>query len=101
MAKVSGLINLANVRSFGRIVNLKKSFSVQLLCTNLSANTTCTLQLSNDNINWCNAQENGTDVTFTLVDDTVMFKSFEADSEVFWRILFGGVTTGTVNYIIN
>lgn len=101
MAKVTGSINLANVRSFGRIVNLKKSFSVQMLSTNLSADTTFNLQFSLDNTNWCNAQSAGTDVTIILKDDIAQVVSFEADSEVYWRVLAAGVTTGTVNYIIN
>jgi len=101
MAKISGSIVLSTIRSFGRTINTKKTFSIQLLSSNLSADTTCRLQFSLDKTNWCNAQESGADVTFILANNTVLIKSFESDPELFWRILFDGVTTGTVNYIIN
>lgn len=101
MAKVTGAINLATVRSFGAAVPLKGIVSVQMLSENLSADTTWSLQLSLDKTNWDNAQESGTDISDTLVDDTVMIKSFEADPGIWWRILFAGATTGTVAYIYN
>lgn len=96
----TGSIVLASVRSFGGIVPLDGRFSIQLLSENLSANTTFNLQFSLDKTNWCNAQESGVDITFTLVDDAPNLKSFEADPGIYWRVLAAGATTGTVNYII-
>jgi len=101
MAKKTGSIVLATVRSFVGVVPQKGTFSVQMLSANLSADTAFNLQFSLDNTNWDNAQESGTDISDTLVDDVVMIKSFEADPGISFRILFAGVTTGTVEYVIN
>lgn len=101
MAKITGSILLATVRSFGAAVPLKGVLTVQMLSANLSANTTFNLQLSLDKTNWDNAQESGTDISDTLVDDVTMIKSFEIDPGIYWRILFAGETTGTVDYIYN
>lgn len=101
MPKVPGSIVLATARNFGAVVPLKGVVTVQMLSTNLSASTTFRLQLSLDKTNWDTAQEGGTDITDTLVDDAVMIKSFEADPGIYWRILFDGATTGTVAYIYN
>lgn len=101
MPKVTGSIVLATARNFGAAVPLKGVFTVQMLCANLSAGTTFNLQFSLDKVNWDNAQESGTDISDTLVDDTVMIKSFEADPGIYWRIIFAGATTGTVAYIYN
>ena len=101
MAKKSGSIVLATVRSFSDKVPQCGSFTVQMLSANLSANTTLNLQFSLDGTNWDNAQEAGTDISDTLIANTVLLKSFEADPGVLWRILFAGATTGTVTYIVN
>jgi len=97
----TGSIVLGTIRYFKGIVPSRGSFTVQMLCTNLSGNTTFNLQLSLDGTNWDNAQEAGTDISDTLVDDAVIIKSFAADAGAYWRILFAGATTGTVSYIIN
>ena len=99
--KKTGSIALGTVRYFSGVVPTRGSFTVQMLCTNLSADTTLNLPFSLDGTNWDNAQEAGTDISDTLKDDAVLIKSFAADTGVYWRILFAGNTTGTVNYIIN
>lgn len=99
MPKITGSIVLATARNFGAVVPLKGIVTVQMLCDNLSGNTTFNLQLSLDKTNWDNAQESGTDISDILVDGAVMIKSFELDPGIYWRILFAGATTGTVAYI--
>ena len=101
MAKKSGSIVLGTTRVIQGVVPSNGSFSVQLLCTNLSAETTFNLELSCDKTNWDIAQEAGTDISDTIVDDVVKVKSFEADPGMYWQIKFAGVTTGTVAYVIN
>ena len=97
--RASGSINLATVRSFSGTTPRDGAFSIQMLSANLSGNTTFSLQYSLDGENWANAKSNGEDVTGTLVDDTTYFNSYEADTSIFFRILFAGVTTGTVDYM--
>lgn len=101
MAKVTGSINLGTTRIIAGVVPLKGRFSVQMNSADLSANTDLTLQFSLDKTYWDAAQEAGTDVTDTLVAATPLVKSFESDPSLYWRIVFSGATTGTVNYIIN
>jgi len=97
----TGSISLGTTRSFSNVVQPKGSFTVQMLSTNISGSTVWNLQFSLDGTNWDNAQESGTDISDTLVQSATMIKSFEADPGIYFRILFAGVTTGTVNYIIN
>lgn len=97
----SGSINLATVRYIRGIVPLNGLFAVQLLCENLSGNTTFNLQFSNDKENWANAKEAGTDISGTLVDDTVNFNAFSGVPRTYYQILFAGATTGTVEYVLS
>ena len=97
----SGSINLAAVRYINGIVPLNGLFGVQLLCDNLSANTTFNLQFSNDKTNWDNATEGGTDIEGTLVDGAVNFNAFSGVPRTYYRILFAGATTGTVEYVLS
>lgn len=97
----TGSINLGTTRVIKGVVPLNGLFSVQLLSANLSGNTTFNLQFSNDGENWANAKEAGTDITDTLVQATVNFNSFSGVPGTRFQILFAGVTTGTVNYILN
>lgn len=101
MAKRSSTIDLSSTRVITGIVPLRATFSVQLLSSDLSADTTLGLYYSNDKTNWDTAKESGTDVTDTLVDDTMLLLSFEADPELYWKIEFDGATTGNVAYIVN
>jgi hypothetical protein len=101
MSLKSGSIVLATVRSFTGIVPLRGSFTVQMLSADISGSTVFNLQFSLDGTNWDNAQESGTDIYDTLVQSATMIKSFEADPGIYFRILFAGVTTGTVNYVIS
>ncbi len=97
----TGSIVLETVRYFTGIVPSKGSFSIELLSTNLSGDTTFSVQGSLSGDNWDNLQESGTDITDTLVNDTVMVKSFTADAGTKIKILFAGATTGTVTYTTN
>jgi len=93
-------IDLSVVRIISGIVPPKGRFSFQLMSTNLSASTTFSLQFSLDNKDWDTAQESGADVTDTLVVNECKIKSFESDPMVHWRVLFSGVTTGVVTYVL-
>lgn len=97
----TGSIVLGTTREIIGVIPSRKMFTFQLLCANLSANTTINLQFSLDKTNWSNAQEGGTDITFTLVDDTALAVPVAADAGIYFRLLFAGVTTGTVAYIHN
>lgn len=101
MAFKSGSISLGSTRVIKGIIPLTGLFSVQLLSADLSANTTFNLQYSSDGTNWANAKEAGTDIADTLVQATVNFNSFSGVPGTRFRILFAGVTTGTVDYILN
>lgn len=101
MGKKSGSINLAEVRIITGIVPLRGKFTVQMLSENLSGNTTFNLQFSCDGENYWNATDAGEAITGTLVDDTVLGVSYEGDPGLNFKILFAGVTTGTVDYVIN
>jgi hypothetical protein len=101
MAAKAGSIVLASVRSFGDVSPQNGFFTFQMLCTNLSGDTTWNLQFSLDGTNWKNAKEAGTDITGTLSDDVVTLEVVNTAPGVRWRILFAGATTGTVNYLIN
>lgn len=97
----SGSINLATVRYINGIVPLNGLFGVQLLCDNLSGNTTFNLQFSKDKISWSNAKESGSDISGTLSDGVPVYESFAGVPRNYYRILFAGATTGTVEYIID
>lgn len=97
----SGSINLATVRYINGIVPLNGLFGVQLLCDNLSGNTTFNLQFSKDKVSWANAKEGGTEITGTLVDGTPAYEAFSGVPKTYYKILFAGATTGTVEYIVD
>jgi hypothetical protein len=99
--KISGSIVLASVREITGIVPLDGRFSVQLLSTNLSGETTLNLYLSADGTNWDIAQEAGADIEDSIVDDVTKVLSFEADPAMYYKIVFAGATTGTVSYVKN
>lgn len=94
----TGTINLASVREIEGTTTKQRSFTIQLLSTDLSADTTVNLQISLDGTNWDNAQESGSDIALTLSDDTPLVVSFAIDPGIYFKILFGGATTGTVIY---
>ncbi len=97
----TGSISLGTTRVIKGVVPLNGLFSVQLLSANLSGNTTFNLQFSNDGTNYANAKEAGTDITDTLVQSTVNFNSFSGVPGTRFQILFAGVTTGDVDYVLN
>jgi hypothetical protein len=101
MAKATGSIDLSESRIIGGVVPSRGRFSIQMLSENLSETTTFGLEISADGDNWDVAEEAGTDVTDTLVDDTTKVVSFESDPGMYWQIKFAGSTTGDVAYIIN
>ena len=70
--------------------------TVQMLCTNLSGDTTFSPEISVDGVIWDVAQESGTDITHTLVDDATFVQTYESQRGMYWRWAMAGVTTGTV-----
>lgn len=95
---MTGSIDLSEVRVIEGYVPLKCVFGVQMKSTDLSAETTWNLQFSNDGTNWANAKESGTDITGSITQNVVSYESFAGVARSKYRILFAGVTTGTVNY---
>lgn len=101
--KITGSINVANVvtiPSQGYKSANGHMFSVQMISTDLSKETTLTLQLSLDGTNWDNAVEAGTDITDTVVANVAKVVSYEVNAGVFWRIAVTAGSTGTISYII-
>ena len=101
MAKVSGSIVLGTTRVINGVVPLRGRFSIQLLCDNLSAETTFYLEMSADKTNYDVATENGVDIEDSILDGVAKFRAFEGNPGDYWRIRFDGATTGTVAYIVN
>jgi len=100
-SKRSGTIDLEVSRVIKTVSPLDGVFSVQMLSNDISASTDFTLEVSCDGINWDTAKEFGSDISDTLVINETMVKSFEVDAGLYFRINFGGVTTGNVDYIVN
>ena len=95
----SGSIALGTTRVIQGVVPLTGRFSVQMLSANLSADTTFNLQFSLDGTNWDNAMDTtGSDISDTLVQSATKVVSYDAAPAISFRILFAGVTTGTVAY---
>lgn len=94
----TGTINLAEVREIKGTTTNQRSFTIQLLSENLSADTTVNLQISLDNTNWDNAQESGSDIALTLSDGVPLVVSFSVDPGIYFKILFAGATTGDIAY---
>jgi len=102
--QATGSVSLATSRyiptSAGVQMNREK-ISIQLLSTNLSANTTFSPEASADGTNWDVLTENETDITHTLVDDAPFFRTYEVDKGAYIRWNMAGATTGDVAYKIN
>ena len=102
--QATGTVALATSRyiptSAGVQMNREK-ISIQLLSTNLSANTTFSQEASADGTNWDVLTENETDITHILVDDTPFFRTYENDKDTYIRWALAGVTTGDVAFKIN
>lgn len=71
-------------------------FTASLFSSDLSGDTTFTLQGTLDETNWFDIEEAGTAVTGTLSDDTVWGQSFESDKHIRFRFVFDGATTGNI-----
>ena len=93
-----GQINLATVREFTGKTPSNGELTIQMKSTNLSASTTFSFQLSLNGVGWGTAQENGTDITDTLVVNVDKIKSFSVVPDILFKIKFDGVTTGIVTY---
>ena len=102
--QASGTVALATSRyiptSAGVQMNREK-ISIQLLSTNLSANTTFSPEASADGTNWDVLTENDTDISHTLADDVPFFRIYELDKDAYIRWVAAGSTTGDVAYVIN
>lgn len=79
----------------------REKISIQLLCANLSGDTTFAPEASADGTNWDVLTENDTDISHTLVDDAPFFRTYELDKGSYIRWTMGGATTGDVAYVIN
>jgi hypothetical protein len=101
MAFKTGSIVLGTTRVINGIVPLRGFYTVELLSTNLSGNTTWNLKISAGGTNFDNAKEGGVDITETLVDDVAMVRVYQGNPGDKFRITFEGSTTGTVNYVLN
>ena len=78
------------------------AFAIELFCANLSASTEVRLYLSVSGEHWDIAELNGEDLVWTLVDDQAKVIQPECVPDMFWKLVFAGVTTGTVNcYTVN
>ena len=93
-----GQINLATVREFTGQVPSNGELTIQIKSADLSASTTFSFQLSLNGSGWDIAQENGTDITDTLVANEDKIKSFSVVPNILFKIKFDGVTTGIVTY---
>lgn len=102
--QATGSVSLATSRyiptSAGVQMNREK-ISIQLLSTNLSANTTFAPEASADGTNWDVLTEDDTDISHTLADDVPFFRTYEIDKDVYIRWNMAGATTGDVAYKIN
>jgi hypothetical protein len=101
MAIKTGSIVLGTIRYFTGKVPSRGKFTIQMLSTDLSAETTFNVQISADGLEFDNAYELGEAVTGTIADDVTTVKTYEGNPGDTFKILFAGVTTGTVNYKIN
>ena len=66
----------------------------------ISGDTTFTLQFSLTGIKWDDAKEGGTPITGTLTTNGTVVLPIEVMEGMLYRIVFGGVTTGTINFYI-
>lgn len=94
----TGSINLSSVRTFGGIVPLSGFVTIQMLCTNLSASTTFSVQISLDKTSWDTIIVNDSDYQGTLSDDVPFVQTFNLGPAIPFRIVFDGSTTGDVTY---
>jgi hypothetical protein len=94
----AGTINLAAVRTFGGVVPLSGLMTIQMLSTNLSGNTTFSVQTSLDKMNWDIIQVNDADYQGTLVDDAAFVQTFNLGPSIYFRVVLDGATTGSVEY---
>lgn len=97
----TGSIALGTTRIIQGVVKLTGVITIQLLCNDLSASTTFSVQTSLDKTNWDIIQVNGGDYQGTLVDDAPFVQSFNLGPSIYFKVVFDGVTTGTVAYIHN
>lgn len=95
----SGSIVLGTTRVFNGVVPLSGIITIQLLSTNLSAGTTFSVQTSLDKTNWDIIQVAGEDYSGSLADDVPFVQSFNLGPSIYFKVVFDGVTTGTVAYI--
>lgn len=70
--------------------------AIQLVSSDLSADTTFSVQVSVDGLYYDIATANGTDVTDTLVANTSKVIQLEMVHNLYYKLVFDGVTTGTI-----
>lgn len=74
---------------------------LQIGSADISGAVVCTLQVSVDGNYWANAQENGSDITFSLDTTTPIVKILNGKDDLLWRVAITiNSKTGTVDYVI-
>lgn len=96
----TGTIDLSSVREIPAQRANGGTMAFQLLSTDLSASTDFDLRVSIDGTNWDIATDAGTDVTDSLTANDVKIMQVELVSGIFYKVVFGGTTTGNVTYKI-
>ena len=94
-----GSIALGTTREINGVVKLNGIVSIQLLCDDLSGDTTFSIQTSLDKTNWDIIQVSGEDFSGTLSDGTPFIQSFNLGPSIYFKVVFDGATTGTLAYI--
>ena len=74
---------------------------LQVGSANLSGAVTCTLQISVDGTYWATAQEDGTDITYSLDTTTPIVDIISGEKRLLWRLAITiNSKTGLIDYYI-
>lgn len=88
------LITFNSFKSSGKSV-------LQMGSADLSGAVTATLQVSGDGNYWANAQEDGSDVTFSISTTTPIVEILVGEEQLMFRVAVTiGGQTGTIDYYI-
>lgn len=103
----TGTINLATSRTLpqeGYHTANGNLSSIQMATSGLSGATDFAVEVSLDGTGWDVARDNGTDITGQLTTGHTAtapyIESFEFNPGIYWRVNFGGSTTGVIPYVI-
>lgn len=97
--ETSHTIALATVRYWPSTLGVKMNrdkITCKLKSTNLSADTTVTPQFAMSDGEYADGESNLEVITHTFKKDVVFKQTYEADRGDYFRLAFGGVTTGDV-----